>query len=63
MADSLLSKYMTPAECAAELGINARTLERWHRLHQAPPRTKIGKKVLYRREAVTEWLREREQAA
>lgn len=63
MADSLLSEYMTPAECAAELVINARTLERWARLRQGPAKTKIGNKVMYRREAVIAWLREREQAA
>ena len=63
MADSILAEYMTITECAAELGIDKRTLERWNRLREAPPRTKIGKKVLYRRAAVSEWLRSQEQAA
>ena len=61
MEATLLAKYMTPTQCAAELGIDKRTLERWHRLREAPPRTKIGKRVLYRREAVAEWLRSCEQ--
>ena len=58
---SIIQDYMTPAELAAELGICARTLERWNRLREAPPRTKIGNRVLYRREAVSAWLRSREQ--
>ena len=62
MTTSLLAQYITLTECAAELGIDKRTLERWHRLREAPPRTKLGKRVLYRRDAVAEWLRSREKA-
>ena len=62
MTDTLLTDYLTPTELAAELGVCARTIERWHRLREAPPRTKVGKRVLYRREAVAEWLSAREQA-
>ncbi len=58
---TILENYLTTTECAAELGIDKRTLERWHRLREGPPRTKIGKRVLYRRAAVAEWLRSREQ--
>ena len=57
----VLDGYLTTTECAAELGINPRTLERWHRLREAPPRTTIGKKIYYRRAAVADWLRSREQ--
>ena len=63
MENTLLADYMTPTQCAAELGIDKRTLERWHRLREAPPRTKVGKRVLYRRESVAEWLRSCEQGA
>ncbi len=63
MESTLLAEYLTPTQCAAELGIDKRTLERWHRLREAPPRTKIGKRVLYRREAVAKWLRSCEQIA
>lgn len=58
---TILEGYMTTEECASELKIDKRTLERWHRLREAPPRTKIGKKVIYRRAAVADWLRSREQ--
>ena len=58
--NGVLTGYLSPAELAGELGISGRTLERWHRLGEAPPRTKIGKKVLYRLQAVAEWLRAQE---
>ena len=57
---AILDGYLTITECAAELGVDQRTIQRWHRLREAPPRTKIGNKILYRREAVAEWLRSRE---
>ena len=60
--DGVLTDYLTPAELAAELGISGRTLERWARLRECPPRTRLGKRIVYRRAAVTEWLRAREQA-
>jgi predicted DNA-binding transcriptional regulator AlpA len=43
-----------------ELGINPRTADRWARLRTGPPRVKAGKKVLYRRAAVLEWLQRQE---
>ena len=61
MANKLLSDYLTPTECAAELGINSRTLDRWHRLNDAPPRLKLGRRVMYRKQSVAAWLRSREQ--
>ena len=57
----LLDDYLTPAECAAELDINPRTLERWHRLREGPPRTRLGRKIIYHRESLRRWLRSCEQ--
>ena len=59
----LLEGYDTEAECARGINKSPRTLQRWHRLGIGPPRTLIGKTIMYRREAVAAWLREREQAA
>lgn len=53
---------MDRAECAAELGVCVRTLERWHSLREGPPRTRIGRRAVYRRAAVLEWLQAREHA-
>src|SRR5512133_451586 len=40
-----------------------RTLRRWAELRVGPPRIAIGKQILYRRDAVHEWLRSLETAA
>ena len=58
----LLADYISPTEVATGLNISLRTLERWHRLREAPARTYIGKRVLYSRKSVTAWLRSREEA-
>ncbi len=57
---ALLAEYLTPSECASELGIKERTLLRWHQLQEGPPRTKVGRRTLYRRAAVAGWLRAHE---
>ena len=62
VAQGVLSEYMEEDELAAELNCSPRTIQRWHRLREGPPRTKIGKRVFYRRNSVADWLRSREQA-
>ena len=59
--EQFLGAYVTEAECAEELGISRRTLQRWHRLREGPARTYIGKKIRYRRAAVRDWLLAQEQ--
>lgn len=51
---------LTPKEAAKLLGVSTRTLSRWHALRVGPARCKIGRKVLYRREAVNVWLAQNE---
>jgi excisionase family DNA binding protein len=58
----LLSAFLTTKELAAELGRNKRTLDRWHALGTGPPRTRVGRKVLYRRTSVQKWLAAQEQS-
>jgi hypothetical protein len=48
--------YLQPVELARELDVSPRTLARWHVLRIGPVRTVCGKTVLYRREAVRQWL-------
>ena len=52
----LLADYLTPDELAAELGKSVRTITRWNSLRVGPPKTVIGKKRYYRRDAVRQWL-------
>ena len=58
--EPILSEFLTREELAAELGRNPRTLYRWDVLGIGPPRTLVGRKILYRRASVHAWLRGRE---
>jgi hypothetical protein len=62
-AEPILSQFLTKDELAAELGRNARTLDRWEVLGIGPPRTFIGRKILYRRTSVQKWLASQENHA
>ncbi len=57
----LLADYLTPDELAEELDKSPRTIARWDNLRIGPPKTVIGKKPYYRREAVRQWLLRQEQ--
>ena len=59
--ESVLAEYMSRDQLAEQLDRCARTLDRWHSLRIGPPRTIIGKRVLYRRQAVVDWLRAQEE--
>jgi hypothetical protein len=52
----ILEEFLTKEELADELGLNPRTLDRWGALGMGPPRTHIGRKILYRRASVQRWL-------
>jgi predicted DNA-binding transcriptional regulator AlpA len=52
-----LADFLTQDEAAAELKICERTLDRWRRLGEGPPVTKLGRRVLYRRSSLQAWLR------
>jgi phage terminase Nu1 subunit (DNA packaging protein) len=55
-AEPILAQFFTKEELAAELGRNMRTLDRWEVLGIGPPRTLVGRKILYRRMSVQRWL-------
>jgi hypothetical protein len=61
-AGTVLSEYLTQAELAGQLGVCKRTLDRWWAARRGPPRVTIGRRPMYRRKAVTEWLRRREES-
>jgi hypothetical protein len=56
----VLSDYFTKKNAAAELKVTDRTLDRWQRLREGPPVTKLGRRILYRRSSLQAWLRKRE---
>jgi hypothetical protein len=51
---SILAGFLTPKELAGAL--TERTIARWHRHRQGPPRVTVGRKVYYRQESVDAWL-------
>ncbi len=58
--EKLLTDFLEQDEAAAELKVCGRTLDRWRRLGEGPPLTKLGRRVLYRRASLQAWLRARE---
>jgi hypothetical protein len=61
-SEPLLSEFFEKEELANELNKTPRTLDRWDALGTGPPRTRIGRKVLYRRTSVQKWLAAQEQS-
>jgi hypothetical protein len=60
-ASPLLVDFITERELADGLLVTARTVKRWHSLGIGPPRVLIGRTPYYRRDAVRQWLRSREE--
>ena len=59
-SEPLLSNYFTQKQAAAELRVTDRTLDRWQRLREGPPITKLGRRILYKRSSLQAWLHARE---
>ncbi len=55
--ENILSEYLTKAELATQLHRSIRSVDRWALTGDGPPCVRIGRKTLYRRAAVVEWLR------
>jgi excisionase family DNA binding protein len=55
------NEFFTKSTLAEYLGITLRSLDRLDVRREGPPRVKIGRRVLFRREAVEAWLQERER--
>ena len=62
--ENILSKdYFTQEQLLALLNVTQRTLSRWELCGDGPPRTKLGRKALYRKSSVATWLESREVVA
>jgi hypothetical protein len=59
--EAILSDFVTRDEFASELDRSPRTLDRWEVLGIGPPRTLVGRKVLYRRASIRSWLAAQER--
>ena len=56
----LLGDFLTEPELARELGVCQMTVRRWRAVGDAPPTTRLGRRILYRRDAVADWLKSRQ---
>jgi predicted DNA-binding transcriptional regulator AlpA len=56
----LLSGFLRREELAQQLDVSIRTLDRWHTLRIGPPRVSVGRTILYRQDAVRDWLQSQE---
>jgi hypothetical protein len=61
-SEPLLSEFFEKEQLANELNKTPRTLDRWDALGMGPPRTRVGRRVLYRRTSVQKWLAAQEQS-
>ena len=59
--ENVLAAYMSRTELAEQIDRNPRTLDRWASLGIGPPRTILGRRTMYRRQAVVDWLRAQEE--
>jgi Helix-turn-helix domain len=57
----LLENYLTETETANELDKGVRTLQIWRAQRTGPAWTKVGKTILYSRDAILAWLKAQEQ--
>lgn len=55
-------ELLTKSATAQFVGVSERTLDRWNVLRKGPARITVGRKILYRQEAVLNWLKDNETA-
>ena len=58
--EALLQEWLSRGALAKELGLSIDTLQRWETRRIGPPCVRIGRKVLYRKGAIRDWLRDQE---
>jgi hypothetical protein len=58
---ALLDDYFSEAELALELHLNIATVQRWRKKHTGPVHTMVGRTILYRKQAVKDWLLKQEE--
>jgi len=59
----LLQGWISRTDLAQELGVCEETLRRWADARRGPVFVKAGRKILYRRSAVLEWLETQEDVS
>jgi transcriptional regulator with XRE-family HTH domain len=59
-ASGVLDGWLSREELGAQLGLSPSTLKRWEGSRTGPPCVRVGRRIVYRLEAVRDWLREQE---
>lgn len=62
-AEPILAEFLTREELAVELRVNKRTLDRWEAVGIGPPRTLVGRQILFRRSSLLKWLAAQERSS
>jgi predicted DNA-binding transcriptional regulator AlpA len=57
----ILDEYVDVPALAKELGKAPRTIWRWRAQRKGPPGTWLGDRLFFRKEAVRQWLLQREE--
>ncbi|WP_111735816.1 helix-turn-helix domain-containing protein [Roseovarius amoyensis] len=60
---ALLQGWISRTDLARELGVCEETLRRWADARRGPAFVKAGRKILYRRATVLEWLETQEEVS
>jgi excisionase family DNA binding protein len=55
------SDVWTEDQLAEQAGVSVRTIKRWRDQRKGPPFIRMGRRILYRRDAVADWLLANEQ--
>lgn len=61
MDAAVLEDYFSEEKTAHDLGVTVDTLRNWSVRREGPPRTKVARRVYYRKDAMQQWLLAREQ--
>ena len=61
MTPTVLNNFVSRKAFATAIGRSERTVIRYELQRRAPRRTKIGRSTYYSKQAIEDWLREREQ--
>lgn len=60
-SQDLLADWISRERLAETLGLASDTLGRWEARQLGPPCTRIGRKILYRRASVQDWINAQEK--
>ncbi|MDE2097103.1 MAG: DNA-binding protein [Patescibacteria group bacterium] len=51
-----LTRYLAPKQAAEEIGISPRVLGRWRKKEDGPPWIKLGGRIFYLSDKLSEWF-------